>query len=99
MNITSLLCLLFLCLQGLQSLSKAKNKVNDKKIDGNLEKYYLNILSLENQRGINLGIINDAFQSKMELLGNPAGETAYVDNLRAARIFLLDAYEFKTALN
>ena len=99
MKIISLLFLLFLCYQGLMSLSKDKNKVNDKRIEGSLEKYYLNLLGLENQKGIHPEIINDAFLTKIERLGNPAGEAAYVDDLKAARMFLLDAYEFKAAVN
>ena len=99
MKIISLLFLLFLCYHGLMSLSKDKNKVNDKKIDGSLEKYYLNLLGLENQKGISPQDINDAFLIKVELLGDPAGETKYLDDLKAARYFLLDTCNLKAALN
>ena len=99
MKILLFLFFLFWCWQGLMSLSKDKNKVNDKKIEGSLEKYYLNLLGLENQKGISPQDINDAFVTKVELLGNPAGEAKYLEDLKAARMFLLDAYEFKAAVN
>lgn len=43
-------------------------------------------------------MIKDVFLSKMEMLGNPTAASAYIDDLRAARLFLMDAYKFKKAV-
>jgi hypothetical protein len=78
-----------------------KHSVNGNDIDTGLESHYLMLLGLDRQYGINQDIINDAYQNKVKLLflSEAEGEEKYLNELRAAQEFLLDACEIRGAFN